>query len=172
MNPPYTQRDAVRNLQHYLRLLARYNPNIITVPEDGIFDTQTEESVRDFQREYGLPITGRTDQQTWEAIYKAYLETIEATDRTPRVHLFPKTPENYEAQLGEESAFVAILQLLLGELTVIYDQFLPPPTTGKFDETTEEAVRAFQAASGLPVTGRVDLRTWNRMTREFENYAR
>ena len=172
MNPPYTERDAIRNLQHYLRLLARYNSNIITVPEDGIFDTQTEEAIRDFQREYGLPITGRADQSTWDAIYAAYLEAQEANDRTPRVHLFPRTPEHYEARLGEESAFVAILQLLLGELTVIYDQILPPAVTGKFDKMTEAAVRAFQEASLLPVTGRVNLRTWNRMTREFDNYAR
>lgn len=172
MTPPYTERQAIRNLQRYLRFLAEYDQDIVTVPIDGIYDTQTAQAIRAFQQKYALPVTGIVDQATWEAIYAAYLEAVERHDRTPRVHLFPRTPANYEATLGEESAFVAILQLLLGELTAVYDDFPPPTVTGRFDAATEEAVRLFQTASHLPATGRVDLRTWNRMTEDFDRYTR
>ena len=172
MNPPYTEREAIRNLQRYLRELSRYHPNISTVPIDGIFESQTAQSVRDFQTAFGLPVTGRADKRTWDALFAEYLRLLEANDRTPRVHLFPKSPEKYEASLGEESAFVTVLQLLLAELSTIYDVITPPSASGRFETDTERAVRAFQTASRLPVTGRVDLRTWNRMIRDFDHYAR
>ena len=38
-------------------------------------------------------------------------------------------------------------------------------------EITEQNVRRFQNASLLPDTGRVDLETWNRILRDYKNYA-
>lgn len=172
MNPPYTEQQAVLNLQRYLRLLSDYEPSILPVPLDGIFDTATEDALRAFQRSVGLNPSGRADKETWDALYQAYLRLVEATDRTPTVHLFPRTPAQYEAAIGEESAFVAVLQLLLGELRIVYDDIPPLSPTGIFDSATEHAVKVVQAASGLPVTGRVDLRMWNRLVRDFERYAR
>ncbi|MBQ8345294.1 MAG: peptidoglycan-binding protein, partial [Clostridia bacterium] len=159
------------NLQRYLRFLSRYDNRIPPIPIDGFFESRTEEALRAFQVGFGLPPTGIADQTTWDALYAEYLRLTEENDRTPRIHLFPKTPENYEAALGEESAFVAILQLLLNELRIIYDQIPSLSATGRFDETTQDAVKRFQEASHLPVTGRVDLRTWNRMLSDFDQYA-
>ena len=38
-----------------------------------------------------------------------------------------------------------------------------PPVDGIFDRDTETALRAFQQAQGLPVTGRADQETWERL---------
>jgi peptidoglycan hydrolase-like protein with peptidoglycan-binding domain len=39
----------------------------------------------------------------------------------------------------------------------------PELTTGRFDPHTRDAVQGFQAKRGLPATGEVDQRTWNRL---------
>ena len=57
-----------------------------------------------------------------------------------------------------------------------FDKRIPPvPIDGVFGTATEEAVRAFQGAEGLPVTGRVDQEAWERLcdrcTREKKAHA-
>lgn len=172
MDQPQTRPDAVRNLQRYLRRLSFDDATFLRVPVDGIFETQTEAAVKAFQAAYGLPETGRVDRRTWDRIYDAYLRAERANDRTPRVHFFPTEPEGYEISPGEQSMTVSMLQMLLGELTVIYDTLTLSEITGIYDEMTEQNVRRFQAASLLPITGRVNLETWNRILRDYDRFAR
>ena len=171
MEQPITKPDAVRNLQRYLRRLSFDNSALLRVPVDGIFESATEEAVRAFQAQYGLPQSGRVDRATWDRIYDAYLRAERATDRTPVTNFFPLYPDGYELGMGEQSLTVSLLQLLLRELSVIYDTLAIAEVTGVFDAETEQNVRRFQRASLLPETGRVDLATWNRILRDYANYA-
>jgi peptidoglycan hydrolase-like protein with peptidoglycan-binding domain len=50
---------------------------------------------------------------------------------------------------------------------VIFDEIGDLAIDGIFGEATKEAVRAFQRASLLEVTGEVDLETYNRLSRAF-----
>lgn len=171
MQKPLNYEDAVRNLQRYLRTISFYDPAIPRVPIDGIYDTATEDAVRAFQTLRGLDPTGKVDKTTWDMIFKEFSQIIEANDRSNNINLFPSAPENYAASLGEVSSFVAIIQLVLRELSIIYDI----PTTeisGVYDKATEDAIKEFQRISGLTTTGKVDLITWNRLIRDFSNYAR
>ena len=172
MDQPQTRPDAVRNLQRYLRRLSFDNDALLRVPVDGIFEAQTEDAVKAFQAAYGLPETGRVDLETWERIYDAYLRAERSADRTPITNFFPRYPEGYELSRGENSLTVSLLQLLLQELTVIYDTLAIAEITGIYDDVTEENVRRFQSASLLPITGRVNLETWNRILRDYEGFAR
>ena len=169
MDTPLNLQDAIFNLQTYLRALSFDDERITRVPIDGIFDIDTERAVADFQRTRGLEETGIVDKATWDAIYKEFRELSEKTDRSPSVNFFPREPQNYEAQLGEEHAFISLVQLLLRELSSVYDGFEDVKITGVFDMATQDAVKIFQQASMLPVTGRIDLRTWNRLSRDFIN---
>ncbi len=171
MDNPITRPDAVRNLQRYLRRLSFDDPALRRIPVDGIFETATEDAVKAFQEAYGLAPTGRVDRATWDRIYDAYLRAERASDRTPVTNFFPLYPEGYEITSGEQSLTVSLLQLLLRELAVIYDTLELADVTGIFDDVTEQNVRRFQRASLLPDTGRVDLSTWNRILRDYENYA-
>ena len=67
-----------------------------------------------------------------------------------------------------EKTAVANLQRYLRTLYYFDDSLSPTPVDGIYDRATEEAVRRFQSAAGLPVTGRVDQDTWERL---FERYA-
>ena len=171
MQKPLNYEVAVRNLQRYLRTISFYDPSIPRAPIDGIYDTATEDAVKAFQSSRGLEPTGKVDKVTWDMIFKEFSQIVEATDRSNNINLFPSVPENYEASLGETSSFVAVIQLILRELSIIYDI----PTTeisGVYDKATENAIKDFQRLSGLTPTGNVDLITWNRLIRDFSNYAR
>ena len=89
----------------------------------------------------------------------------------PSPSFFPLSPYGYEAELGEKSAFVAIAQIMLRELRVIFDEIPDLIIDGIFGEATAEAVRAFQRASLLDVTGRIDLESYNRLARAFHSIS-
>mgnify|MGYP003298396464 CR=1 FL=1 len=171
MTNPLNLNQAIRNLQLYLRTISFFDERIERVPIDGIFDSVTASAVASFQRTRGLPETAIVDRATWDAIFEEYLALQRAEVREPSPSFFPLTPYGYEAQIGETSAFVAIAQIMLRELRVIFDEIPDLVIDGIFGETTAEAVRAFQRASLLDVTGRIDLETYNRLVRAFHSVS-
>ena len=65
----FTEKDAIRNLQTYLRAQAFVDENAIPVPIDGIYDTQTQNALIEFQRKNNLAPTGIADRTTWDLLY-------------------------------------------------------------------------------------------------------
>ena len=162
---PY-ETQAIFNLQRYLRQLSRFDPDIPTVDEDGIFGEATRRSLEAFQRKYGLPITGTADAETWAQLFNEYLASVEERTRPDPVYIFPRHPTDYSVGRGDENVYVAVIQLLLRDIITLYGldaEFLP--IDGRFGETTERAVRDFQRIQRLPEDGRVDRITWNRLAR-------
>lgn len=158
------EREAITNLQRYLYQLSFTDPSIPPVPVDGVFGAQTGRALRAFQQARGLTPTGRADQETWDLLYLAYLESLKSTERTEPLYLFPRRPETYSVGLGDEGLIISAIRYLLRELMINYGGvFEDIPLAGTFDTATEGAVKQFQALHGLPVTGRVDRETWNRL---------
>ncbi len=61
------------------------------------------------------------------------------------------------------------VQTMLRTLSFAYDEpHLRANVTGNFDERTESAVRFFQEKNKIPVTGVVDLATWNELVRQYD----
>jgi peptidoglycan hydrolase-like protein with peptidoglycan-binding domain len=162
---PY-ETQAIFNLQRYLRQLSRFDPDIPTVDEDGIFGEETERSLRAFQRKYGLPVTGSADSETWARLFNEYLASVEARTRPDPVFIFPRFPTDFSVGRGDRNIYVAVIQLLLRDIITLYglDAGLLP-IDGEFGELTERAVRDFQRIQRLPQDGRVDRITWNRLAR-------
>ncbi len=160
---PYEQ-EAIFNLQRYLRNLSFREPDLPFVPIDGIYGDTTQAAVREFQKSRGLPVTGNVDPETWELLYLAYLQSLEAGGRTEPLYLFPRNPETYSVGVGDEGLIISAIRYLLRELMIDYGgEFEEIPLTGTYDTPTEDAVRYFQRLHGLPITGRVDRFTWNRL---------
>ena len=171
MTEPRTKADAVRNLQRYLRRLSYEDNNILPIPTDGIFAERTKEALMEFQRMEGLPVTGIADRLTWDTLFDRYSRLIRAEDRLRSPDLFPRVPDNYQTTMGETGVFISFLQLLLNELTVIYDALPLLILSGIYDEPTAGSVRRFQELSGLPVTGLVNREVWNRIVEEYNQYV-
>lgn len=166
------EREAIQNLQRYLRRLSYFNEEIGAVPIDGVFDRETEGALRSFQRAEGLPETGRADRDTWERLYAAFVAETEKRRAPSRIAHFPEIPENYTVEVGETQFLVSIIQHALSELSVIYDGIGEVPVSGVYDARTAEAVRAFQRAHGLPESGGVDRATWNALADAYNrNFA-
>lgn len=171
MNQPLNLHDAILNLQKYLRAISFVDSRITRVPLDGIFDTETQQAVREYQSTRELVETGIVDKLTWDTLFDEYMLITEAQERTQSINFFPSAPTDYEATVGDESIFISVAQMLLRELSVIYDGFPNIEINGIFDDATEEAVKTFQEASLLSPTGRIDNVTWNRLSSDFNNYS-
>ncbi len=170
------KRIAIRNLQRYLRALSYFEERIPAVGIDGFYGEETERAVRAFQELVGLPTNGRVDQKTWEILHAYYLKDQEKHDAPARISHFPRLPEGYTVELGEQQFLVFVIQHALAELAIDYDWSVEVPLTGIYDEPTAAAVRVFQELNSLPATGGVDLATWNALAntynRTFTGYFR
>ena len=152
---------ATQNLQRYLRALSYFNDGIGRTPIDGVFDDTTERALQDFQRTEGLDPTGRADSETWETLYARYLEHLTRYDAPARISHFPRLPEGYAVELGEQQFLVQVIQHALRELAILYPFEGEIPLDGLYGEDTAAAVRVFQERHLLPTTGAVDRATWN-----------
>ena len=167
MNQPLNLQDAILNLQKYLRAISFADPQVSRPPLDGIFDSATEDSVRSFQASRGLPANGLVDKLTWDAIYEEY-RALALAEELP---FFPSSPSNYVAKLGEKSSFISIIQIILQELSSVYDAFEKIEVTGIFDTTTKQAIKEFQRASGLKETGEIDRNTYKRLLYDLSSHT-
>ena len=60
-------------MQEQLNVIAGAYPAIPKVTADGIYGPATAESVRVFQKVFGLPQTGEVDYTTWYKISEIYV---------------------------------------------------------------------------------------------------
>ena len=171
MDQPLNLQDAILNLQKYLRAISFVDSRIPRLSPDGLFEAQTQNAVSEYQRTRGLAETGIVDKTTWDTLFDEYLLVMRSQERSKGVDLFPSSPADYQASLGDEHIFITLVQIVLRELSAVYDEFPSIEISGAFDGATEQAVRIFQKASMLEPDGKIDLVTWNRMIDDFTNYS-
>lgn len=162
-----TKKDAIINLQTYLRAQSLVDKNAPRVPIDGIFDAETRYALTEFQRKNGLAPTGVADRITWELLYAQYLEILESTSLPAPIIPFPSHPVDYKIRLGDKSFLVATVQFMLNEIAVIYNTLTPPKIDGEYGTKTAEVIRGFQERTALPPTGEVDRKTWGELARIY-----
>ena len=68
--------QSIRNLQHMLGQLSRRHTQLPRLVETGVFDELTLEAVMIFQRDFGLPVTGVVDHDSWYAVVAAYQKDL------------------------------------------------------------------------------------------------
>lgn len=67
---PGERSDTVYFIQIILRSLIDYDFDNVEI--NGVYDGQTEDAVKVFQRSFSLPVTGLVDRQTWDKLAAAY----------------------------------------------------------------------------------------------------
>lgn len=157
--------QPVRSLQTMLRVLAERDDRYSSVIPDGIYSQQTMSAVSNFQRNHGLPVTGVTDQTTWDAIVAEYEPAlIHVTEAQPLdIILNP----NEVLVLGDESPYLYIAQAILTVLSQVYASIGTPSQNGILDTPTADSLSSFQVLSGLPMTGHLDKITWKHLALHF-----
>lgn len=157
--------QPIRSLQTMLRVIAEDDRRIPTVVPDGIYGPSTTNSVTAFQRLYGLPTTGITDQVTWEQIFVIYEEALIRVDQATPIEIIMDPGEVF--RLGDSNAYIYLLQSILVQLSNDNPTIVTPEHNGVFDELTSESLSGFQLLAGLPITGELDKITWKHLVKQF-----
>lgn len=154
----------VRVVQYYLAVIGFFDRELPTVPITGTYDTATEQALRQFQQQQGLPVDGIVGRETWDALTTVY-------ERTRR-----SLPEQYQSAedeiypgrvltLGQQGEEVLALQRLLRRASANQPAIPLVEVTGIYDDATQAAVREVQRLQGLPVNGVTALLTWDAIAR-------
>ena len=161
MNDYQTKPQAISNLKRYLRQLSYFDDSILPPPLTDTWDARTEAALTAFQKNNGLPETGRADEVTWNLLYAEYKRSIDKASLPSAMPIFPFNPLGYEVGMGEQSFTVTAIQYMLSELSLVYDNLGAVQQSGIYNEETENAIREFQTRNLLPATGKVDKTTWD-----------
>ncbi len=162
--------DDVRTIKNELDRIRRNYPAIPAIDNStSVFDSNTEESVKAFQRIFNLTPDGVVGKATWYKIKQIYAAVKRLSELTSEGLTIPEIERVFRSELkiGDSGVEVKALQYYLAFLGYFYPQLPPIPITGFFDELTRDAVYSFQNAYGLPITGTVDLSTYYTIEREY-----
>ncbi len=161
---------GVRELQYFLAFIAAFNDFIRPVNIDGIFGSVTRGSVEDFQRYYGLPVTGVVNTATWNTLlrmYQTYLHSLPSDYFGTPVRPYPGTP----LRIGSRGEDVTTVQTWLNRVGEVYRSIPGITVDGVYGQATANAVRVFQGLFGIPVSGVVGAATWNRLAEIYREVA-
>ena len=166
MRPPESfVGQPIRSLQTMLRVIAENDNRHRTVVPDGIYGPDTVKAVSVFQRLHGLPITGMTDQNTWDAVVAAYEPALVQQDEAFGLQIILNPGQ--VIRRGERHPHLYLVQGMLLALNEIYSSIGTPGQTGILDDATADALMSFQQLSGLPMTGNLDKVTWKHLALQY-----
>ena len=153
-------------IQTELNRIARNYPAIPTISEpDGVFGTSTEASVRSFQEIFSLPVTGEVDKATWYSIKRYYTGVKSLAELISEGVTIQEAELPFESvlELGSVGTSVSLVQYYLNVIGYFGGSVPLFPINGIYDQTTADAVTAFQRTFGITESGRVDRETYNRL---------
>ena len=136
--------EYVESLQQLLCVLGYFLFDNI----NGYYGTETVDSVKRFQNDYGLYIDGVAGSYTIEMIWQAYFKMQSEYDQY-------YGSDEFVLYFGCYGDYVFTLQQLLNELGYLDASYI----TGSFGQETRDAVRFFQSDKGLHVDGVADQNT-------------
>lgn len=157
--------QPIRSLQTMLRVIAENDDRYVSVIPDGIYGPELVQAVSVFQRNHGLPVTGVTDQDTWDTILAVYNPALVEQDRAQTLEII-LNPGQIIVR-GEQNPVLYVVQGMLQGLADIYQSVSRPSQSGILDEITADSLASFQSLSGLPMTGQLDKHTWKHLALQF-----
>ena len=162
--------NEILRKQIQLNRISSNYPAIPKIPNvDGFFDEATENAVKAFQTIFNLTPDGIIGKATWYRISYIYAAVKRLSELDSEGITIEEVSKQFQEdiQRGDTGRVVLELQYYLAVLNAFYPEIPPVIISGEFDTDTEAAVDAFQRLRGLPVTGIVDVVTWNYLTRAY-----
>ena len=156
--------SAVEQLQFWLNTLAQYESSIPSLTVDGVYGTGTANTVRAFQRKYGLTVDGVVGRDTWTELYDQF-RSIQSDNGTPNA--YPGTA----LREGASGQNVRLVQFWLKIARTVYSNLNNITVDGKFGSATTAAVKRFQTYFGLTSDGVVGRTTWNKLYEVYNDIA-
>ena len=156
-------------VQYYLSFIGSFNPEQPKPALTGVFDGDTRNSVISFQQRFGLAADGVVGRDSWNALRRAYDDTLAdlpADYREFAGDIFP----GGNLVAGDTGNAVTTVQENLRKIAADDPEIPSVEVTGIYDEATEAAVRAFQRQTGIPENGSVGAITWSNIITRGSGY--
>lgn len=156
----------VRILQKQLSRIAKDYPSFGKPAVTGTFDEATENSVKKFQKQFGLTADGIVGKATWYKISYIYVSVKDLAELTSE----GETAEGIQSaggwpgtvlRRGSTGSSVEQVQFWLSDLAQFDSSLVRVSVDGSYGAATERAVRAFQQKQNLTADGVVGQTTWN-----------
>ena len=158
--------NPILQVQRILRNLAQRDSEISLKPS-GIYESDTQDAVKRFQRKYGLFESGVVDKETWDLLHLVEKARLDGLKIANGVVLFP-SQEGYSIPLGTRDDLLFALQYMLAEIQNDHDDFEKITINGIYDEPTMNAVKSLQRKSLAEANGVLNSSAYNLIIREFE----
>lgn len=169
---PLQNGDSGNDISVIQIMLNRISQNYPAIPKvypvDGIFGSNTENSVRRFQEIFNLGVDGIVGRATWYKMVYLYVGVTRLSElESEGQRLFGSKEYPDAIQEGDSGEKVLLVQYYLAVVSAVNPQVPPIAVTGDFGEETKNAVMSFQTAYSLPVNGIVDEETWDILYRQY-----
>lgn len=166
--------ENVRRMQLYLNRISANYPSVPKISVvNGLFDENTENAVKAFQRIFNLTVDGIIGKATWYRIVYIYSAVTRLAELTSEGVGYENLPKRFEGDLseGDSGGQVVTLQYFLAILSFFNQEIPRPDIDGVYGNGTRKSVEAFQRYAGLPRTGAVDRVTWDNIYGAYKGTA-
>lgn len=158
-------RPRVSFLQYLLTLMSLYYPSVPETAITSVFDEQTRLAVIEYQKTMHLEPTGIVNQETWNSLYSNGLGILRTLP--PQSIYLPYVRYSKDYGPGDIGPAIFIIQEMLQYISLTIPQIPFVELTEVFDDSTQNAVIAFQNFVKLEPTGIVNEATWNTLTEVY-----
>jgi len=159
--------EETREIQEKLRAISLAGGSLPEIAVDGIYGPLTSLAVSAFQQQVGLPVTGNVDFETWNALNDEFERATFAKKQPERIAALACNVRLKEGTTGDS---VFLLQTMLNYIGEEHYNIGGVQRTGVYDADTTEAVREYQRAAGLKMTGETDKATWDALAAVYNKF--
>lgn len=156
----------VETIQRQINRISNNYPAIPKIePVDGVFGSETESSVKAFQRIFNLYADGIVGKSTWykiSGIYVGVKRLAELESEGEKLESAGEYP-GYLLKQGSTGDAVSQMQYFLNFVSQYYKEVPPINGDSIFGVSTLDSVIQFQKKFGLDVDGIVGKQTWNKI---------
>ena len=143
-------------IQEALRSISRKDATIPLVTVDGVYGFQTQNAVSVFQQQYGLPVSGEVDSETWDLLIQT---KDSATPRTP-TPLRVLFDDDIILMPGSDNEILSVIKSMLAVTRPFGDELLPTNRSDVYDEETVTIIRRLRKLHDLEETDAIDYDLW------------
>lgn len=161
-----TTGSDIETIQRQINRISNNYPAIPKIePVDGVFGSETESSVKAFQRIFNLYADGIVGKSTWYKISGIYVGVKRLAELESEGEKLESTGEypGYLLKQGSTGDAVSQMQYFLNFVSQYYKEVPPINGDSIFGVSTLDSVIQFQKKFGLDVDGIVGKQTWNKI---------
>lgn len=155
----------IESLQTMLRGITFYYEDLPRVVPNGVFNSQTENAVKAFQKKFNLEITGIVNFVTWEKVSEIYTQAAVQTAVVGSV--YPN--EWFVIEPYESSEHLHTMQAMMKNIAEKFNNMGEVAVTGIHKDDSIAMIKRFQEIFGMDETGTITNELWRKIENMYIN---